>query len=196
LNRKIHKAYLRVKELNFDISGFLGFDLYNKVAGVIGTGNIGKIVAKILSLGFDMKVLCYDIKPDYKFAETIRARYTDLDEIFSTSDIITLHCPLNKETYHILNKQSFEKMKKGVMIINTSRGEVINTRALIRHIDRLGGVALDVLEQEPPRDELFRRLIAHPKVIVTPHIGAETRESMDRIAEELLNNILDAVKWL
>ncbi len=201
LNRKIHKAYLRVKELNFDISGFLGFDLYNKVAGVIGTGNIGKIVAKILSLGFDMKVLCYDIKPDYKFAETIRARYTDLDEIFSTSDIITLHCPLNKETYHILNKQSFEKMKKGVMIINTSRGGLIDTKSLINYLknNKIGYAGLDVYEEEDEyffedfsnkgiSDDTLARLLTFPNVLITSHQAFFTKEALENITLTTLNN--------
>lgn len=174
---------------------FIGSELYGKKIGVIGFGRIGSRVARYAK-AFKMDVLVYDLRDVSRDVEEIGGRQIDLYELLKQSDVITLHVPLTPLTYHMIDDDELSLIRDGAILINTSRGEVINTRALIRHIDRLGGVALDVLEQEPPRDELFRRLIAHPKVIVTPHIGAETRESMDRIAEELLNNILDAVKWL
>uniref|UniRef100_A0A7C5XI41 3-phosphoglycerate dehydrogenase n=1 Tax=Ignisphaera aggregans TaxID=334771 RepID=A0A7C5XI41_9CREN len=174
---------------------FIGSELYGKKIGVIGFGRIGSRVARYAK-AFKMDVLVYDLRDVSRDVEEIGGRQIDLYELLKQSDVITLHVPLTPLTYHMIDDDELSLIRDGAILINTSRGEVINTRALIRHIDRLGGVALDVLEQEPPRDELFRRLIEHPKVIVTPHIGAETRESMDRIAEELLNNILDAVKWL
>jgi len=201
LNRKIHKAYIRVKELNFDITGFLGFDLYKKTAGVIGTGNIGKIVAKILKLGFEMEVLAYDPKPDYNFSNSIGIKYTDLNEIFEKSDIITLHCPLTKDTYHILNEQSFEKMKKGVMIINTSRGGLIDTKSLIKYLknNKIGYAGLDVYEEEEEyffedfstkgiSDDTLARLLTFPNVLITSHQAFFTKEALENIALTSLNN--------
>jgi len=174
---------------------FIGSELYGKKIGIIGFGRIGSRVARYAKV-FKMDVLVYDVRDVSRDVEEIGGRQVDIYELLRQSDVITLHVPLTPLTYHMIDDDELSLIRDGAILINTSRGEIVNTRALIRHIDRLGGVALDVLEQEPPRDELFRRLIAHPKVIVTPHIGAETRESMDRIAEELLNNILDAVKWL
>lgn len=207
LNRKIHKAYLRTKELNFDINGFLGFDLYGKTAGVIGTGNIGKIVAKILSLGFGLKVLCYDVKPDFEFAKSVGVEYTDLDTLFRNSDIITLHCPLTKETIYLLNEESFKKMKDGVMIINTSRGLLINTKDLINNLKKgkIGYAGLDVYEEEDEYffedfstkgipDDTLARLLTFPNVLITSHQAFFTKEALQNIACTTLKNIDDYFK--
>lgn len=174
---------------------FTGSELYGKRVGIVGFGRIGSRVARYVN-AFKMDILVYDVRDVSREVEELGGRQVSFEELLKQSDVITLHVPLTPLTYHMIDDYELSLVRDGAVIINTSRGEVINTRALIRHLDRLGGVALDVLEQEPPRDELYQRLIAHPKVIVTPHIGAETRESMDRIADELLNNILDAVKWL
>lgn len=204
LNRKIHKAYIRTRELNFEIDGLLGFDLYSKTAGVIGTGNIGKIVAKILKLGFDMQVLCYDRSPDYCWADNLRVKYVDLDTIFAKSDIITLHCPLNKETHHILNEDAFNKMKNRVMIINTSRGGLIDTKALIKNLKngKVGFAGLDVYEEEDEyffedfstkglTDDVLARLLTFPNVLITSHQAFFTKEALENIAYTTLRNFQD-----
>lgn len=174
---------------------FIGRELYGKNLGIVGFGRIGSRVARYAKI-FGMNILVHDVRDVSKDVRELGGVQVDFEELLRESDIVTLHVPLTPLTYHMIDDYELSLMKDGAVIINTSRGEVVNARALIRHLDRLGGVALDVMEQEPPRDEIYRRLIAHPKVIVTPHIGAETVESMDRIADELLHNILDAVKWL
>lgn len=204
LNRKIHKAYIRTKELNFEINGLLGFDLYSKTAGIIGTGNIGKIVAKILSLGFGVNVLLYDVMPDYDFAKSINAKYTTLDEIYSNSDIISLHCPLTKETYHLIDKNAFSKMKQGVMLINTSRGQLIDTKDLISALKtgKIGYAGLDVYEEEEEfffedfstkvlPDDILARLLTFPNVIITSHQAFFTKEALQNIAKTTLKNFYD-----
>lgn len=173
----------------------IGRELYGKNLGIVGFGRIGSRVARYAKI-FGMNILVHDVRDVSKDVRELGGAQVDFEELLKESDIVTLHVPLTPLTYHMIDDYELSLMKDGAVIINTSRGEVVNARALIRHLDRLGGVALDVMEQEPPRDEIYRRLIAHPKVIVTPHIGAETVESMDRIADELLHNILDAVKWL
>ncbi|MEM2390394.1 MAG: NAD(P)-dependent oxidoreductase, partial [Ignisphaera sp.] len=174
---------------------FIGRELYGKNLGIVGFGRIGSRVARYAKI-FGMNILVHDVRDVSKDVRELGGVQVNFEELLKESDIVTLHVPLTPLTYHMIDDYELSLMKDGAVIINTSRGEVVNARALIRHLDRLGGVALDVMEQEPPRDEIYRRLIAHPKVIVTPHIGAETVESMDRIADELLHNILDAVKWL
>ncbi len=204
LNRKIHKSYMRTRELNFEIDGLLGFDLYSKTAGIIGTGNIGKIVAKILGLGFGMNVLLYDINPDYEFAKSINAKYTSLYEIYSNSDIISLHCPLTKETYHLIDKQAFSNMKQGVMLINTSRGQLINTKDLISALKagKIGYAGLDVYEEEDEYffedfstkvlpDDILARLLTFPNVIVTSHQAFFTKEALQNIAKTTFKNFDD-----
>lgn len=204
LNRKLHKAYVRTRELNFNIDGLLGFDLYGKTAGVIGTGNIGKIVAKILKSGFEMEVLAYDVKPDFEFAEKIKIKYVDLDTIFRKSDIITLHCPLTKDSIYLLNDDAFKKMKDGVMIINTSRGLLINTNDLIKNLKngKIGYAGLDVYEEEDKyffedfsnkglSDDILARLLTFPNVLITSHQAFFTKEAMDNIAYVTLKNLSD-----
>lgn len=148
LNRKIHRAYLRVRELNFSIEGLTGFDLHGKTVGVIGTGRIGNAFAKIM-LGFGCKVLAFDIQEDQKLKE-VGVEYTNLSSLFSLSDIISLHVPLNPKTLHIINQAAIEKMKKGVVLINSSRGALIETQALINGLKsrKIAGAALDVYEEE------------------------------------------------
>lgn len=174
---------------------FIGRELYGKNLGIVGFGRIGSRVARYAKT-FGMNILVHDVRDVSRDVRELGGVQVDFEKLLKESDIVTLHVPLTPLTYHMVDDYELSLMKDGAVLINTSRGEVVNARALIRHLDRLGGVALDVMEQEPPRDEIYRRLIAHPKVIVTPHIGAETVESMDRIADELLHNILDAVKWL
>lgn len=174
---------------------FIGRELYGKTIGIVGFGRIGSRVARYAK-AFGMNILVHDVRDVSRDVKELGGRQVDFEELLKQSDVVTIHVPLTPLTYHMIDDHELLLMKDGAIIINTSRGEVINTRSLIRYLDRLGGVALDVLEQEPPRDSLYQQLISHPKVIVTPHIGAETIESMDRIADELLHNILDAVKWL
>lgn len=204
LNRKLHKAYVRTRELNFEIDGLLGFDLYKKTAGIIGTGNIGRIVAKILSQGFEMNVLLYDKNPDYDWAASIDAKYVSLEEIYKSSDLISLHCPLTRDTYHILNENSFKMMKDGVMIINTSRGGLIDTKALIDALknSKVGYAGLDVYEEEEEvffedfsskllTDDILARLLTFPNVIITSHQAFFTKEALENIAKTTIKNIVD-----
>ncbi|MFY9118004.1 MAG: 2-hydroxyacid dehydrogenase, partial [Dysgonamonadaceae bacterium] len=149
LNRKIHRAYNRTREGNFALEGLMGFEMIGKTAGIIGTGKIGKIVAQILkSMGIN--VLAYDLYPDMEFAEKNGIRYASLDELYQNSDIISLHCPLTKETEYLINEGSIAKMKEGVMIINTGRGKLINTKDLIDGLKdkKIGSAGLDVYEEE------------------------------------------------
>ncbi|MBM7560359.1 2-hydroxyacid dehydrogenase [Marinitoga litoralis] len=197
LNRKIHKAYFRVKENNFSLDGLLGFDLHGKTIGLIGTGKIGRIVANILK-GFGMNILGYDKFPNDEFI----GEYVTLDTLLKKSDIISLHTPLNKETYHIINKDNISKMKNGVMIINTSRGGLIDTQAVIEGLKskKIGYLGLDVYEEEEDiffedlsseiiDDDTFVRLTTFPNVLITGHQGFFTCEALTNIAETTLENI-------
>ncbi|MGC8765408.1 MAG: 2-hydroxyacid dehydrogenase [Brevinematia bacterium] len=203
LNRKIHKAYLRTRELNFSINGLLGFDMHGKTVGVIGTGQIGKVVIQILN-GFGMKIIAYDLYRDEDFARKANFEYVGLDGIYSESDIITLHCPLTPETKYIINKDSISKMKDGVMIINTSRGKLIDTRALIDGLKsgKIGGAGLDVYEEESDyffedystqilTDDVLARLLTFPNLIITSHQAFFTKEALTNIAKTTLQNIKD-----
>lgn len=149
LNRKTHKAYFRTRDNNFNINGFLGFDMHGKVAGIIGTGKIGKIMIRILC-GLGMKVYAYDLYPDFSLEENHGVKYTNLDTIYREADVISLHCPLTPDSHHMINEDSLWKMKKNVMIINTSRGLLIDTKALIHALkeNRVGSAGLDVYEEE------------------------------------------------
>ncbi|MCX7726468.1 MAG: 2-hydroxyacid dehydrogenase [Chitinispirillaceae bacterium] len=203
LNRKIHKAYLRVRELNFSINGLLGFDMYGKKVGVIGTGKIGKVVIKILK-GFGVEILAYDSYPDNSFSKEMNFLYTSLDNIFKESDIITLHCPLTTETQYIINREAISKMKDGVIIINTSRGKLIDTKALIDGLKKgkIGSAGLDVYEEEEEfffedyssqvlTDDILARLLTFPNVIITSHQAFFTKEALTNIATTTLQNIKD-----
>ncbi len=200
LNRKIHRAYARVKESNFSLNGLLGFDMHGKTVGIIGTGFIGNVTAKILA-GFGVKLLAYDIAPDPDI-EKLGVQYVSLEELYTQSDIITLHCPLTPDTHHLINKTSLEKMKDGVMLINTSRGAVLDTTATIDGLKsgKIGYLGLDVYEQEGDlffkdlsdkviQDDIFERLLTFPNVLVTGHQGFFTHEAMSNIANTTLENI-------
>ncbi|MEE1018826.1 MAG: NAD(P)-dependent oxidoreductase, partial [Acutalibacteraceae bacterium] len=196
VNRRIHKAYLRTKDNNFNINGLLGFDLSGKTAGIIGTGQIGRLFIDICS-GFNMNVIAYDAypKPDYGID------YVSLDELFERSNVISLHCPLNKDTYHIINENSIAKMQENTFIINTSRGALIDTAALIDGLKskKLGGAGLDVYEEESEyffedysneivTDDDLQRLLSFPNVIMTSHQGFFTKEAVKAIAQVTMDN--------
>ena len=195
--RRIHKAYNRTRDFNFSLSGLTGFDLHGKTVGVIGTGKIGRIFVDICR-GFGMNVIAYDAYP----AADSGINYVTLDELFECSDIISLHCPLTDETKHMINAAAIEKMKKGVVILNTSRGGLIDAEALLEGIKarKVGAACLDVYEEEADifsedrsghilNDELLSRLISMPNVIVTSHQAFLTEEALNNIAETTINNI-------
>ena len=203
LNRKIHRAYWRTRDGNFSLHGLLGFDLYGKTAGIVGTGKIARIVIRIL-LGFGMEVLAYDPYPDGVFARETGIAYVSLDELYRRSDIITLHCPLTNETKHLVNETSIARMKRGVMIVNTGRGQLIQTEALIEALKskQVGAAGLDVYEEEGDYfyedrsdsiidDDTLARLLLFPNVIVTSHQAFFTVEAMHNITETTLQNIKD-----
>ncbi len=194
--RRIHKAYNRTKDFNFSLGGLTGFDLHGKTVGVIGTGKIGKLFINICR-GFGMNVIAYDAYPT---AEGID--YVDLDTLYEKSDIISLHCPLTEQTYHLINAKAIEKMKRGVMIVNTSRGALIDAEALLEGIKarKIGGACLDVYEEEADifftdfsghilSDDVLARLISMPNVIVTSHQAFLTEEALNNIAETTLKNV-------
>ncbi|OLY90980.1 D-lactate dehydrogenase [Cnuella takakiae] len=200
LNRKVHKAYNRVREQNFSLQGLMGFDLYGKTVGVIGTGKIGKALCRIL-LGFGCNVLGFDLFVDREL-EAAGVQYLPLIELLQQADIISLHSPLNDQTRHMINSQTLKLMKKGVMIINTSRGALIDTRAVIEALKtcQVGYLGIDVYEQEEKlffhdhsediiEDDIIQRLMGFPNVLVTAHQAFFTREAMDEIAETTLHNI-------
>ena len=196
--RRIHKAYNRTREFNFSLNGLTGFDFHGKTVGVIGTGKIGRIFIDICR-GFGMKVIAYDRFP----APDSGIDYVTPDELFARSDVISLHCPLTDETRHMIDAAAIEKMKKGVVIVNTSRGGLIDTEALLEGIKarKIGAACLDVYEEEADvffedrsghilNDDLLSRLISMPNVIVTSHQAFLTEEALDNIAETTVNNIL------
>ena len=198
INRRIHKAYIRTKEFNFSLNGLAGFDMHGKTVGIIGTGKIGRIFADICR-GFGMNILAYDKFP----AANSGLNYVDLPELFSKSDIISLHCPMTPDTYHLINEETIGMMKKGVNIINTSRGGLIDTEALIEGIKnkKVGSACLDVYEAEGNmfyndnsghimQDDDLARLISMPNVIVTSHQAFLTEEALDNIASTSIDNML------
>ncbi|WP_418549754.1 2-hydroxyacid dehydrogenase [Parabacteroides goldsteinii] len=203
LNRKIHRAYWRTRDGNFSLNGLMGFDMHGKTVGIIGTGKIAKILIRILK-GLGMHILAYDVYPDYKFAEEEGITYTTLDELYKSSDIISLHCPLTEQTRYIINDDSIAKMKDGVMIINTGRGQLIHTNALIEGLKekKIAAAGLDVYEEEGDYfyedksdkiidDDVLARLLSFNNVIVTSHQAFFTKEAMHNIAETTLQNIED-----
>ena len=200
LNRKIHRAYNRVREGNFALNGLLGFDLYNRTVGIVGTGKIGRIAGRILH-GFGCNVLAYDLYPNEEFAQKY-GEYVSFDELLSRSDIISLHCPLTPETNYLIDEDAIFKMKEGVMLVNTSRGGLIDTQAAIKGLKsrKIGHLALDVYEQESSmffedmsgeiiQDDIFERLLTFPNVIITGHQAFFTEDALQNIAETTLNNI-------
>lgn len=195
--RRVHKAYIRTRDYNFTLNGLTGFDLYGKTVGVIGTGRIGKAFINICN-GFGMRVLAYDKFPD----NSLNAEYTSIDTLFKESDIISLHCPLNKETYHMIGADAIKEMKKGVVIINTSRGALIDADELLEGIKsrKIGAACLDVYEEEADiffedfsghiiDDDTIARLISMPNVIVTSHQAFLTNEALAGIAKTTIENI-------
>jgi len=205
LNRKTHKAYSRTREGNFSLNGLMGFDMHGKTAGIIGTGKIAKILIQTLR-AIGMKVLAYDLYPDAEFAKNIGIEYTSLENLYKHSDIISLHCPLTNDTEYIINASSIAKMKDGVMIINTGRGKLIHTHALIKGLKskKIGSAGLDVYEEEGDYffedrsnivmdDDILARLLSFNNVIVTSHQAFFTKEAMGNIAETTLQNIQDFV---
>ncbi|MFA6379231.1 MAG: 2-hydroxyacid dehydrogenase [Candidatus Omnitrophota bacterium] len=201
LNRKTHKAYHRVRDGNFSINGFLGFDMHGKRAGIIGLGKIGKCLVSILK-GFGMEVVVYDKFHDEAFAKDNNIRYVDLDTLYAESDIISLNCPLTAETNHMISKDSIARMKKGVMIINTGRGKLIDTKALIDGLKtgQIGSAGLDVYEEESEyffedfsasviSDDVLARLLTFPNVLITSHQGFFTKEALFNIAYTTLENV-------
>lgn len=205
LNRKVHRAYLRTRDGNFSLNGFLGFDMCGKTVGVIGTGKIGKVVIGVLK-GLGMNVLAYDLYPDNAFAERENIKYVSLDELYHNSDVITLHCPLTKETEYLICDESIAKMKDGVMIINTGRGKLIHTKHLIEGLisRKVGYAGLDVYEEEGAyfyedrsdsimTDDVLARLLSFNNVIVTSHQAFFTEEAMSNIAHTTMQNIRDFI---
>lgn len=202
LNRKIYKAHNRIRDGNFSIEGLLGFDIYGKIAGIIGTGKIGTEIAKIL-IGFGCKVIAYDEFRNPEL-EKLGVCYSELKDMFRYSDIITLHCPLIPDTFHLINDESIHLMKKGVVLLNTSRGALIDTRAVIKGLKRgkIGYLGLDVYEEEGDlffqdlsniviQDDVFARLLTFPNVIVTGHQAFFTKEAITNITETTLLNIYE-----
>jgi D-lactate dehydrogenase len=201
LNRKIHKAYYRTRDNNFNINGLLGFDMYGKTIGVIGTGKIGQVLIGIAN-GFGMKVLGYDPYPAPRLEEEHDFDYVTLDTLYRRSEIISLHCPLTKDTFHLINIDSIASMKDGVMIINTGRGALIDSRALIHGLKsgKIGAAGLDVYEEESEyffedfsstiiSDDVLARLLTFPNVLITSHQGFFTREALSNIAHTTLSNM-------
>ncbi len=196
VNRLTHKAYNRTREFNMSLNGLMGVDLYEKTVGVIGTGKIGQAMIRILN-GFQTHVICYDPYP----VEGLDAEYVPLEELFRSADIISLHCPLTSDTKHIINQKTIGMMKKGVYLVNTSRGALIDTEALIEAMleRKFGGVGLDVYEEEEGvfyedrsndiiTDDNLARLMTFPNVLVTSHMGFFTKEAMQAIALTTLEN--------
>ncbi|KGQ41545.1 2-hydroxyacid dehydrogenase [Gallibacterium anatis] len=200
LNRRIHRAYQRTREANFSLEGLIGFNMHGRTVGVIGTGKIGLAVMRILK-GFGMHILCYDPFKN-PAAEELGATYVSLDELYAHSHVITLHCPATPENYHLLNAEAFKKMKDGVMIINTSRGTLIDTQAAIEALKsrKIGALGMDVYENERDLffedksnevilDDVFRRLSSCHNVLLTGHQAFLTEEALTSISDVTLSNI-------
>ena len=203
LNRHLSRAYTHVREGNFSLQGLLGFDLHGKTAGIVGTGKIGGIVAETLLGGFGCRVLAHDLFPSDRLAG-LGVEYVGLRDLLRESDLVSLHCPLTPETHHLIDRRSVAEMKPGVMLINTSRGGLIDTNAVIDGLKsgRIGHLGLDVYEEEARYfyedystrlidDDALSRLLTFPNVVVTSHQGFFTREALEQIARTTLVNISD-----
>lgn len=204
--RRIHKAYIRTRDFNFSLAGMTGFDLHGKTVGVIGTGRIGRVFIDICR-GFGMKVLAYDKYPAQGLDNGDTVRYVPLNELFKNSDIISLHCPLTEETYHVINEQTIAQCKRGVVLLNTSRGALVDAEALLSGIKsrQIGAACLDVYEEEADfffedfsghilEDDTLARLISMPNVIVTSHQAFLTEDALSNIAETTVENIVGFVQ--
>lgn len=201
LNRKIHRAYNRVRELNFSLGGLVGFDLFGKTVGIVGTGKIGRITARILR-GFGCEVIAHDPLPDLEWSDREGVKYVTLAELLAKSHIISLHLPLTPETHHLLDAQAIGRMKRGAYIVNTSRGRIVDTAAVIQALKsgHLGGVALDVYEEEEGiffedhsasalQDDVLSRLLTFPNVLITSHQAFLTHEALTAIASITIDSI-------
>lgn len=200
LNRRIHRAYQRTREANFSLEGLIGFNMHGRTVGVIGTGKIGIAVMRILK-GFGMNILAYDPFKN-PVVEELGGQYVELDELYAKSHVITLHCPATPENYHLLNREAFAKMKDGVMIVNTSRGSLIDTQAAIDALKqrKIGALGMDVYENERDlffedksneviQDDIFRRLSSCHNVLLTGHQAFLTEEALTNIADVTLSNV-------
>lgn len=200
LNRKLHKAYQRTRDANFSLEGLVGFNFYGKTVGMIGSGKIGLATMRILK-GLGMNILCYDPYPN-PLAVDLGAKYVELDELYKESDVISLHCPMSKENYHLLDATAFEKMKDGVMIVNTSRGELLDSTAAIEALkqSKIGALGLDVYDNEKELffqdksndvivDDVFRRLSACHNVLFTGHQAFLTKDALFNIANTTLTSV-------
>jgi len=202
LNRRIHRAYNRVRELNFSLAGLVGFDLHGKTCGIVGTGKIGRVAAEIFK-GFGMRVVAHDPYPLADWATAHGIEYVPLDDVLAASDIVSLHLPLTPETHHLVNAATLARMKPGAMLVNTSRGKLIDTAAAITALKsgQLGGLAIDVYEEEEGvffedlsgqvlQDDELARLLTFPNVLVTAHQAFLTREALGEIARVTVENLL------
>lgn len=201
LNRKIHRAHMRVREGNFELEGLLGFDLAGSTVGCVGTGHIGAVFCRIMK-GFGCEVLAHDPYPDEELEKEEVVRYAGFREMLEASNIVALHCPLTKETHHLIDADALERMREGVMLINTSRGGLVDTKAVIGALKsrKLGSLGIDVYEEEGSlffrdlsgqilSDDVFARLLTFPNVLITAHQGFFTREAMENIAKTTAQNI-------
>ncbi|KAI5295449.1 hypothetical protein KEM52_001353 [Ascosphaera acerosa] len=206
MNRHIPEAVQRVRSGNFDVDGLVGVDVHAKTVGVIGTGRIGKVVARTFGLGFHCNILCHDIMQAEEMKQ-LGFKYVPLEELLEQSDLISVHCPATAATHHLLGKANFARMKRGVLLVNTSRGNVIDTAALLEALDsgHVGGAALDVYEHEAEQfyrsederqvhDPMLERLATHSNVLLTGHLGYLTAEALDTIAETTLKNVANFQK--
>jgi D-lactate dehydrogenase len=206
LNRKIHRAYTRVREGNFSLEGLAGFDLFGKTIGLIGLGKIGRVVANIFH-GFGCRILAHDLKPDPSLISQTGLRYVELPELYKDADVICLHLPLAPETLHLIDEKAIARMKRGVMVINTGRGGLIDSRALVQGLKtgQVGSAGLDVYEEEESvfshdlsgqvlQDDILARLLTFPNVVITAHQGYFTQEALDDIARTTLQNVSDFEK--
>lgn len=203
LNRKVHRSYARVREWNFSLDGLVGFDLHGKTAGIVGTGRIGRAAARIFH-GFGCRVLAWDARPDASLEREAGARYVELDELLRESDVVSLHVPLTPQTHHLVDARAFGLMKPGAMLLNTGRGALIDSLALIDALKsgRLGAAGLDVYEVEEGvffqdlsntvlQDDVLARLLTFPNVLVTSHQAFLTREALAAIAQTTLQSAAD-----
>lgn len=201
LDRKIHRAHARVREGNFSLDGLVGFDLHGKTVGICGTGKIGSVAARIFT-GFGCTVIAHDLRPSEVLVRDLGVRYVDLPELYERADVVSLHTPLTPATHHQIDASAFARMKRGVLLVNTGRGAVIDSRALIDALKtgHLGGAALDVYEEEEGvffedlsdrviQDDVLARLLTFPNVLITAHQGFLTREALASIAETTLDNV-------
>jgi D-lactate dehydrogenase len=201
LNRKIHRAYLRVRELNFSLEGLVGFDIHGKTVGILGTGKIGEAFARIMR-GFGCRILAYDITPDERLIAENVVEYCTLSDLYREADIISLHVPLTDTTRHIIDERALSLMKKGVVLINTGRGGLIDTKAMIAALKKgtIGGAGLDVYEEEEGifffdlsdkglQDDTLARLLTFPNVLITAHQAFLTHEALHEIARTTIQNV-------